>query len=278
MRSKTRFAGFSVRFRGTDKSGVNKYLAGWMARLCCLACFHVVTHCRRNTIPKSVKHELTRVIQLCSEIPSWRVLDDRIVKFDSIDTDWASASALYLFTHAFRESSPVCRADDGTAVPLYKLPVDQRSREDLHWWMAVYRELDRIWLDSGHLEIPARQLVDPNSQFSRRGRKLADAVEEATGLQTYYYLMRYWGRKRGEATRRCPGCGAKWAVTATPDGKGLSKHEFRCEPCRLISSLADDYSEPSRTLIGEWRSRGTKSTGAAATTRNRGKGPKTSHH
>jgi predicted nucleic acid-binding Zn ribbon protein len=200
----------------------------------------------------SVRHELGLMIALCSQIPRWRVVDDRAIEADTAETDWPS-SGLYLFTHAFKESSPVCRADDGAAVPLYLLPIEQVDREGLFWWMRMYRHLDQVWLDSGHLEVPAyRQLADPKSDFSMRGRKLAKTVETATGLPTYYYLLRYWGRRAGEARRRCPGCGGKWAVTATTD-KGLNKHELRCEPCRLISRVADDWSEPSRAVIGEWR-------------------------
>jgi predicted nucleic acid-binding Zn ribbon protein len=200
-----------------------------------------------------VQAALTRVKDLCNEPPTWRVLDDRVAEFDSFGS-WTSASGLYLFTHAFDETSPIARADDGKPVPLYLLPVDQLIRQDLAFWMSQYRDLDRIWLNGGQLEVPAyRQLADPKSQFSKRGRRLARVVEEATGLPTYFYLMRYWGRRRREEMRRCPGCGGKWAVKSDLAPRGLAKHEFRCDPCRLISVVAPDNSEPERACIGEWR-------------------------
>jgi len=69
----------------------------------------------------------------------------------------------------------------------------------------------RDWLLSGALEIPAyKKLADPTSELSVNGRELCARIEKATQKPTYYFLMRYWGRNDGEATRSRPLCGAKW--------------------------------------------------------------------
>ena len=67
---------------------------------------------------------------------------------------------------------------------------------------------DLLQLECGPLEIAAyRELAEPCSALAREGRALAASVEQATGVPTYYYLLRYWGRP-SEHDRPCPGCGA----------------------------------------------------------------------
>src|SRR5438445_471788 len=80
-----------------------------------------------------------------------------------------------------------------------------------YYWQSYYVEHDNIWLGSGTLEIGAyRELADPNSGLSEHGRSLCREIEAATKVPTFYYLLRFWGRAKGEDQRRCPGCGGEW--------------------------------------------------------------------
>ena len=79
-------------------------------------------------------------------------------------------------------------------------------------------------------------------------------VESATGVPTYYYLMRYWGRKVGEENRLCPGCGGAWRTEIPPDRvKRFRDFTFQCPKCRLVSHMADSYDDDRHAGIGEWR-------------------------
>ncbi len=170
---------------------------------------------------------------------------------------WDNAAALYLFTHALDRASPVCAGDDGSPIPLYALPISERDREDLCSWASAYRHHDMIALLCGDLEIPAyRQLADPESGLSRTGRQLCQTIETATGLPTYQYLHRYWGRRSEvEVSRSCPGCGASWKKDAG-EGHGLAWFDFLCSGCRIVSNVAASFDSKERLArIGEFSPR-----------------------
>jgi predicted nucleic acid-binding Zn ribbon protein len=165
-------------------------------------------------------------------------------------------AVLVLRTDMLDVGAPVRRGSDGARIPAYALGLEVPDVEALHVWADVYRATDRLWHGSGALELPAyRQLADPGSALSRRGRAVCRAIEAATGVATYYDLYRYHGRSHGEATRRCPCCGGSWAGMARP--KWLRAHaDFLCARCRLVSVIAPAIA-PSRELakIGDVRAR-----------------------
>jgi predicted nucleic acid-binding Zn ribbon protein len=196
-----------------------------------------------------VDSAFARLTQLCAAPPLGTVLDDRC---GEVSGSLKDAQGLYLFTHAYDSTSPVCGGADGEPVPVYLLPLDHVQRQDLVFWMSEYRALDEVWLASGRLELEAyRELADPDSHFSKRGRALANIVEASTGPPMYYYLMRYWARASGEQDRPCPMCGRSWASTIISE-EGLNKHEFHCDPCRLISTRGVNTEHPEHAIIGDW--------------------------
>lgn len=167
---------------------------------------------------------------------------------------WEDSSSLYLLATAFGVMGPVKCGDSGDEIPLYLLPVSDRTREKLYFWRNEYQACDRLWLASGALEIPTyKQMADPTSKLSASGRELCQTIEAATGKPTYFYVMRYNGRNSGEETRPCPVCGNAWH---TRDRDVLSEpfhsFHFRCKPCRLVSSVANNV-EPNEehAEIGE---------------------------
>ncbi len=170
---------------------------------------------------------------------------------------WRSASALYLFTHAFDRQSPVCAFNSTDSLPLYTLPISDKLREEVRSWALSYRDLDRVWLASGALEMQGyRQLADPSSQLSSTGRDLCAKIGHATGRRTYYYLTRYYGRRRNDDARLCPDCGAEWRVSEHHSATSeFARFEFCCHRCRLVSHAASSPEGGRAARIGEFHPR-----------------------
>lgn len=203
-------------------------------------------------LPPWGEPDLAKVVEAFGREPSWSVLDDDVPqRFPS----WKASSSLYLFTCSGDELSPVCCGDTGRAVPLYLLPVPAHVRCQLVFWAEAYRRHEQIWLDSRDLEIPAyKQLADPQSELSLRGRELGALVEKATKIPTFYFVARYWGRREGEDTRACAGCGRRWHVSRVGEGDPHHEFRFRCRRCRLVSHTAASDADQRRARIGEFRS------------------------
>ncbi len=162
--------------------------------------------------------------------------------------------SLYLHPYTFDHSSPVRSPELEEPIPLYLLPLKPEERECIYFWAKAYRAHDRIWLDSGTLEMRAwRELADPRSNLARQGRKNCAGIENATGKPTYYYLERYYAHRSGEELRPCPLCGRRWAVRSLEEpGTGFSDFFFRCKRCRLVSGLGDSLEGSRLARIGEF--------------------------
>lgn len=207
---------------------------------------------RRYHSPRG-RRELRQVTKTFGHAPKWRLLDDIRPRPSS----WRGAPFLYLFTHAFDWASPVCRGDGQPPIPLCTLPVADEIKEQVYTWQQSYVLHDRMWIESGALEIGAyRQLVDPASELSEEGRSICREIEKATGVATYYYQARYWARRKDEERRRCPGCGGAWTTGLEPTTpKKFWQFEFRCNPCRLVAHPGVSTDGGRHTRIGEFKPR-----------------------
>ena len=196
--------------------------------------------------------ELNKITQAFGHEPKWILLDDDIPKKMP---DYKNSPFLYLFTSAFRWGSSIRRGDNGKPISPIMLPVSSQIKDDIYGWEKAYRQYDNIWLDCGVLEIPVyKQLADPKSELSNDGRKICADVEKATGIPTYYYLMRYWGRKNGEDQRKCPACGNQWHIEVKETKKEQFWYfHFQCHECRLVSHKASSYDDERHARIGEYK-------------------------
>lgn len=190
---------------------------------------------------------LKKVVKAFRQKPVWMVRDDELPKRN---ISW-NASTLHLFTHALDWKPPVCRGDTGEAVPTFLLPLDFQTKDDIGRWQAEYVLHDRLWLNSGSLEMRAyKELVDPASELSVGGRELCAAIEKATGVPTYYFLMRYHAPEQGDDNRPCPGCGKDWHTPKSPDAP-FHHWPFRCQHCRLVSTVGVNVNRRF-AKIGQW--------------------------
>jgi predicted nucleic acid-binding Zn ribbon protein len=194
------------------------------------------------------KTYLEKVIKAFGRSPVWTIQDDEI---PTRNPSW-KASTLYLFTHAFDWKSPLCRGDTGQPIPAFSLPLEFQRKNDLIRWQAEYILHDRLWLNSGALELAAyKELVDPNSGLSADGREICADIEKATSVPTYYFLMRYSAAGQGADDRPCPGCGGLWHIPQ-PEGAAFHQWQFRCEACRLVSTVGVDINK-RLAKIGQWK-------------------------
>jgi len=145
-------------------------------------------------------------------------------------------TSLHLFTHCFDDGSPLACGDCRQPVPLYRFPgLERELRDAALRWQWAYQACDNLWIHSGFGENWSyRQLSALDSGLNKDGLDLREGLEAALQLPVFYYLMRYRGRgAAAERKRPCPKCGGSWLL---PESKG--GFDFRCEPCRLLSSFA----------------------------------------
>lgn len=194
---------------------------------------------------------LAKVAEAFGGQPAWSILQDDA---GTRPSSWKGAPFLYLYAHAADWDSPVRRGDAKPPVPVFLLPISPEQKEQLYFWQTSYAHHDHLWLGSGALESAAyRQLADPNSQLAQTGRELGRALETATGVPTFYYLMRFWARSpEDEAQRRCPGCGGQWAIPpAAKQPARFPVFDFGCDDCRLLSHLGVSLGAARDARIGE---------------------------
>ncbi len=196
---------------------------------------------------------LIKVEEFFGVSPTWELIDDDVPKQK---IKWDKAPFLYLYTNLNEWVSPICRGDTGEQIPVYLLPGEHEDREKINFWQRSYQSHDSIWMGCGELEIATyKQLATPFSGLAEDGREICAYIEKITGIPTYYYLMRYWGRRTNEERRKCPGCGNKWHIESKSelDPPPFFEFDFMCEKCRLVSHISSSDDDERHAVIGEWR-------------------------
>jgi predicted nucleic acid-binding Zn ribbon protein len=145
-------------------------------------------------------------------------------------------SRYYLFASV---GSPLWCGDCRNPVPLYRIPpISGDEYYGILMWNEDHLACDTLWLGSAVGErFSGRQMSEPESELSRAGREICAAIEEKTGIPTYFYLHRYSGRSmKSEKARKCPVCSGEWLLA---ERWGI--FDFQCDGCRLLSSLAVNF-------------------------------------
>jgi predicted nucleic acid-binding Zn ribbon protein len=143
---------------------------------------------------------------------------------------------LILFTNFLAREPPARCGQCFLPVPLYRILTSQDDEHVgiLHW-AADYKACDTLQMHTETGErFGERQQAHHDSSLSVRGRELCRALDARVGVPMYYYLHESRGRNRtSEADRRCPGCGGEWRLPEV-----LHIFDFKCDGCRLLSSIA----------------------------------------
>jgi predicted nucleic acid-binding Zn ribbon protein len=150
--------------------------------------------------------------------------------------------SLVLFTTFISLESPLRCGDCFGPVPLYCIsPVHGESRQSVIMWQEDYKACDTLQMhcETGE-RFGEREMRELDSSLSKRGREICAAIEEATGLPSYYFLWKGRGRSReAELARVCPSCSEPWLL----DEPLHELFDFRCEPCRLLGSIPSGFGE-----------------------------------
>lgn len=140
-----------------------------------------------------------------------------------------------LYTTYVDSGSPLYSGDHLQSMPLYRLGNQPELTEQLIKWQESWQACDQLQMNGGALEMQAlAQISEHDSELSLQGRALCAAVEQVSGVPTFYYLYRLGNDETVEFNRKCPSCQGDWKL-AQP------LHEvfhFKCEGCRLISNLS----------------------------------------
>lgn len=156
-----------------------------------------------------------------------------------------SAKSLFLFAASLRDHSPLMHGSRGTPLPLPLLPISDGLREDLFVWQRRFQHAEALWIDTDALEDAAEaQLTAIDSPLMQEARRLAGEVERAVERPVYTYLLRFRGTDRAtEGAALCPDCGGSWyaAKGSAPSMEPFYRFHYRCEPCRLVSHVANVF-------------------------------------
>lgn len=157
----------------------------------------------------------------------------------SLDTnDCVSPNEYILFTNYLTLESPLRCGDCFNPVPLYRIPptYDESEYYDIKAWETDYQACDTLQMNCKTGErFGIREMSEADSSLRRRGRELCADIERGTGKPVYYYLFRYVSRTtlEKERARQCPVCGGAWLLE-----EPWHLFNFRCEACRLVSTLS----------------------------------------
>lgn len=151
----------------------------------------------------------------------------------------------YLVIYSSTADSPITDSD-GNPFDLFTIDLDETQREELSEWNSIYSALFSLWLGLPKMEAAAyKHLANYRSEINSKGLRIRKTVELASGIPTYYFLLRSPGYSKNETWRNCPKCGGDWC-SHTKDSSDHWNFEFRCDVCRLVASQGDDYENKSQ--------------------------------
>ncbi|MCO7224189.1 DUF2310 family Zn-ribbon-containing protein [Pleionea sp. CnH1-48] len=217
---------------------------------------YIKTPAVEAVMPQHHSQSVTSLQREVEEIAEAPIKWVEIENHNSQDVEWHQEEYLYLFTHCFDDSSPLCAGSNGKPIPLYSLELGSKLTHELVNWMTTYKTLDSLWLNSGPLEMDAyKQIAGIKSQFYKDTKTLQLQLEDALSKPVFYYLLRYWGRSDNEFDRLCPSCGGQWLIDESIDTDLFFKFNFKCDDCRLVAHIADSYDDERKARTGEYQQR-----------------------
>lgn len=132
-----------------------------------------------------------------------------------------------LYASYLEGETPVICGDCGKSVPLYRLPKIMGQEEyfqELNL-QRDYKNVDNLYVSCLSDRFTYRQMSNPNSQLSKKGRKICHEFEKSTNKPFYYYLANL-----KKNLNRCPICGEEWQ-----NSNNSKTVDFKCEKCRLVT-------------------------------------------
>ena len=148
-----------------------------------------------------------------------------------------------LYTTYVHTCSPLRSGDSLLPIPLHRLEATgEVDHTELIQWQTQWQACDEIQMgglcDAEHSALA--EICNENSALFKKGRVLADRIENMTQVPTYYYQYRVGGVSlQSEQDRTCPICHDSWQLSVPLHGI----FHFKCNKCRLVSNLSWDFAE-----------------------------------
>lgn len=187
---------------------------------------------------KWIKQNFKKILKYSEKEPQFLV-DNMKVKKVAIP-NIKESSFYFLYTDIFSKESPIRCGKTGKGIPMYRLPINQKIREQVFFWQEQHHSLESIWFHSSYLEKETCfELSSAKSVFSQWGRSLCQEIQQVTAKPVYYALNleRYEVLKTENKQRKCPECGKLCKSIIRQERKKLV-HWFdsRCDSCLLLLS------------------------------------------
>jgi predicted nucleic acid-binding Zn ribbon protein len=152
----------------------------------------------------------------------------------------ATPNCYILYTYYVSSECPLRCGDCFDVVPYYRIPPTSKTGtyEHIYFWQKNYQFCDTFQMNCGVGErFGMYQISNLNSRLSKDGLECCRQVERVTSKPCFYYLYYYSPRGLNPKRRlQCPKCKRTWLL----DERWHDKFDFRCDPCRLLSNLAQN--------------------------------------
>lgn len=156
-----------------------------------------------------------------------------------------SPSTYLLFREPLSLESPLRCGNCFSPVPLYRVPPTYDGEYyDVICWQSDHASCSRLGLNCRvALRAVTSELSRVGSNLSQDGLSICNKIHASTSIPVYYHLDRYYGRSyKRELERQCPLCGGAWLLERPWHGW----FDFRCDQCRLVSTIALSLRSPAR--------------------------------
>ncbi len=171
---------------------------------------------------------------VCEEASAWTSVGIDVLTRTTTE-QWSDCTSFAMSAHMNEETSPVKAREGEEPVPLFLLPIEPETREELMRWYLSYQRHDAIWIESGGIEkAAASELTLLESSLNTEGLRLAEVLRTQLNADVYYSNSIIALKEYSRSKTQCALCLRPW-------DSGSGDGPLTCHRCFITSSV--DYEE-----------------------------------